>query len=115
VLSEALCVRVARGIGVVLYQTCRRAAIAGDYEVQMCGLTGMTVGRGISGAPKAAREACHPGSTASPGFTNIRANGGDRYGSAILPGEPPEWAEVYEFMAIECPVKRGDGRRRSGG
>jgi hypothetical protein len=40
---------------------------------------------------------------------------GDRYQSEILVGEPPEWAEVYEFMAIDCPVKRGDGRRRGGG
>jgi hypothetical protein len=39
----------------------------------------------------------------------------DRYSSEILPGEPPEWAEVYVFMAIDCPVKRGDGRRRGVG
>jgi hypothetical protein len=38
---------------------------------------------------------------------------GDRYGSEILPGEPPEWAEVYAFMAIECPVRRGDWKREA--
>jgi hypothetical protein len=34
---------------------------------------------------------------------------GDRYSSEILPGEPPEWAEEYVFMAIDIPVKRGGG------
>jgi hypothetical protein len=38
---------------------------------------------------------------------------GDRYGSEILPGEPPEWAEVYVFMAIELPVRRGDWKREA--
>jgi hypothetical protein len=38
---------------------------------------------------------------------------GDRYGSEILPGEPPEWAEVYVFMAIGCPVRRGDWKREA--
>jgi hypothetical protein len=36
---------------------------------------------------------------------------GDRYSSEILVGEPPEWAEVYEFMAIELPVRRGLGKK----
>jgi hypothetical protein len=36
---------------------------------------------------------------------------GDRYGSEILPGEPPEWAEVYVFMEIDRPVRRGDWKR----
>jgi hypothetical protein len=69
VLSEARLIfafELRGGCGVVLYQVGGRVAIAGDYEVQMCGLTGMTGGRGIYGAPKAAREACHPGSTAGP-------------------------------------------------
>jgi hypothetical protein len=45
---------------------------------------------------------------------------GDRYGSKILPGEPPEWADAYVFMAIDIPVRRiggggiGSGKRRSG-
>jgi hypothetical protein len=38
---------------------------------------------------------------------------GDRYGSEILPGEPPEWAEVYVFMAIDRPVRRGDWKREA--
>jgi hypothetical protein len=38
---------------------------------------------------------------------------GDRYSSEILPGEPPELAEVYVFMAIECPVRRGDWKREA--
>jgi hypothetical protein len=36
---------------------------------------------------------------------------GDRYASKILVGEPPEWAEVYVFMATALPVKRGNWRR----
>jgi hypothetical protein len=36
---------------------------------------------------------------------------GDRYQSEILPGEPPEWAEEYVFMAIDRPVRRGDWKR----
>jgi hypothetical protein len=45
VLSEARLIfafelRGVRVHGVVLHQTRRRAAIAGDYEVQTCGLTG---------------------------------------------------------------------------
>jgi hypothetical protein len=36
---------------------------------------------------------------------------GDRYWSEILVGEPPEWAEVYRFLPIIRPVKRGDWRR----
>jgi hypothetical protein len=39
---------------------------------------------------------------------------GDRYGSEILPGEPPEWAEVYVFMEIDIPVRRG-GLEAGGG
>jgi hypothetical protein len=38
---------------------------------------------------------------------------GDRYSSEILPGEPPEWAEVYRFLPIVRPVKRGDWRREA--
>jgi hypothetical protein len=38
---------------------------------------------------------------------------GDRYQSEILPGEPPEWAEVYVCMAIELPVRRGDWKREA--
>jgi hypothetical protein len=38
---------------------------------------------------------------------------GDRYGSRILDGEPPDWAEVYEFMAIDVPVRRGDWKREA--
>jgi hypothetical protein len=38
---------------------------------------------------------------------------GDRYESRILDGEPPEWAEVYVFMAIELPVRRGDWKREA--
>jgi hypothetical protein len=38
---------------------------------------------------------------------------GDRYGSEILTGEPPEWAEVYEFMEIDRPVRRGDWKREA--
>jgi hypothetical protein len=38
---------------------------------------------------------------------------GDRYESEILPGEPPEWAEVYVFMAIGYPVRRGDWKREA--
>jgi hypothetical protein len=38
---------------------------------------------------------------------------GDRYGSEILPGEPPDWAEVYVFMAIDRPVRRGDWKREA--
>jgi hypothetical protein len=28
-------------------------------------------------------------------------------------GEPPEWAEVYRFLPIVRPVKRGDWRREA--
>jgi hypothetical protein len=38
---------------------------------------------------------------------------GDRYGSRILDGEPPDWAEVYMFMAIDIPVRRGDWKREA--
>jgi hypothetical protein len=38
---------------------------------------------------------------------------GDRYSSEILPGEPPEWAKAYVFMAIGCPVRRGDWKREA--
>jgi hypothetical protein len=38
---------------------------------------------------------------------------GDRYESRILDGEPPEWAEEYVFMAIGCPVRRGDWKREA--
>jgi hypothetical protein len=38
---------------------------------------------------------------------------GDRYGSEILPGEPPEWAEEYVFMEIDRPVRRGDWKREA--
>jgi hypothetical protein len=38
---------------------------------------------------------------------------GDRYSSEILVGEPPEWAEVYVFMARALPVKRGNWRREA--
>jgi hypothetical protein len=38
---------------------------------------------------------------------------GDRYSSEILVGEPPEWAEVYVFMAAALPVKRGNWRREA--
>jgi hypothetical protein len=38
---------------------------------------------------------------------------GDRYGSEILPGEPPEWAEAYVFMEIDRPVRRGDWKREA--
>jgi hypothetical protein len=38
---------------------------------------------------------------------------GDRYSSEILPGEPPEWAEEYVFMAIDIPVRRGDWKREA--
>jgi hypothetical protein len=38
---------------------------------------------------------------------------GDRYGSEILAGEPPEWAEVYVFMEIDRPVRRGDWKREA--
>jgi hypothetical protein len=38
---------------------------------------------------------------------------GDRYSSEILAGEPPEWAEVYVFMAAALPVKRGNWRREA--
>jgi hypothetical protein len=37
------------------------------------------------------------------GFTEIRANGGDRYWSRRLPGEPPPDAEIYMFgTAVYC-------------
>jgi hypothetical protein len=36
---------------------------------------------------------------------------GDRYGSEILAGEPPEWAEGYVFMEIDRPVRRGLGKK----
>jgi hypothetical protein len=38
---------------------------------------------------------------------------GDRYGSEILHGEPPEWAEEYVFMEIARPVRRGDWKRET--
>jgi hypothetical protein len=38
---------------------------------------------------------------------------GDRYQSEILSGEPPDWAEVYVFMAIDVPVRRGDWKREA--
>jgi hypothetical protein len=38
---------------------------------------------------------------------------GDRYSSEILPGDPPEWAEVYVFMEIDRPVRRGDWKREA--
>jgi hypothetical protein len=38
---------------------------------------------------------------------------GDRYRSRILDGEPPEWAEAYEFIEINLPVRRGDWRREA--
>jgi hypothetical protein len=38
---------------------------------------------------------------------------GDRYQSEILAGEPPAWAEVYRFLPIARPVKRGDWRREA--
>jgi hypothetical protein len=38
---------------------------------------------------------------------------GDRYSSEIIVGEPPEWAEVYVFMAAALPVKRGNWRREA--
>jgi hypothetical protein len=47
-------------------------------------------------------------------FTKIRTNGGDRYQSEILVGEPPEWAEVYVFMVTALPMKHGGVRRRRG-
>jgi hypothetical protein len=46
-------------------------------------------------------------------MTEEPPNGADRYSSEILPGEPPEWAEVYVFMAIERPVRRGDWKREA--
>jgi hypothetical protein len=55
----------------------------------------------------AARRAPDPGSTNDP------PNGADRYQSEILPGEPPEWAEAYVFMAIDRPVQRGDWKREA--
>jgi hypothetical protein len=38
---------------------------------------------------------------------------GDRYWSEILVGEPPEWAERYEFITIDLPVRKGDWRREA--
>jgi hypothetical protein len=49
-----------RGVGVVLYQASGRVAIAGDYEVQTCGLTGMT-GRGAQGRTRSVSLRPHGG------------------------------------------------------
>jgi hypothetical protein len=38
---------------------------------------------------------------------------GDRYASAILPGEPPEEAEAYVFAPVVCPVSRRVRKRRA--
>jgi hypothetical protein len=38
---------------------------------------------------------------------------GDRYFSEILEGEPPVWAEIYRFMEIARPVRKGDWRREA--
>jgi hypothetical protein len=58
------------------------------------------------------------GSTAAPdfGFTNDPPNGADRYGSEILPGEPPPDAEVCVFdAAVRCENRRARKEHGVGG